>query len=291
MTRASTLALLLSGCVARAPAHAAPAPTLTVATYNLNYGIAGDPATMATLASSEADVLLLQEVSPAWRRALRRELAARWPHRCVARSEWPAGGAAILSREPLRACARSSSPVGFFPAIAATVDTAVGSVRVVGIHLRPARAGLGVLEDLPELPSDHRAELAAHLAALVDPALPTVFAGDFNEGDGEGAVGELATRGYASALAENAPDAATWRWPLLLMSIEKRLDHVLYDPRRLRCVDARVLRGGRSDHFAVVARFAPTPTRPSTSRVSSGLHSNGVAIRGRSIGAWLPQIE
>lgn len=132
----------------------------------------------------------------------------------------------------------------------------LGRVRVIDVHLRPARAGVEVLADLPALPDAHRAELAAHLARLGDPALPTIVAGDFNEGDGEGAVGELAARGWASAVARRAPGAVTWRWPLGAMSLEKRLDHVLYTPEGLACVAASVRRAGRSDHLPVVARFA-----------------------------------
>lgn len=253
--------LLLAGCAAR-PAPAAPrsTATLTVASYNLNYGLAGDAATLAALRATDADVLVLQEVSDAWAATLDRALRDRWPHRCVARSDWPAGGGSIRSRFPLEGCARSPSPSGWFPALAATVRSPVGAVRVVNVHLRPARGGVAVLADLGALPAVHRDEIRTHLGRLTVEGQPMILAGDFNEGDGEGAVGELAARGWASAVARHAPEATTWRWPAVAMPIEKRLDHVLYTPGALDCFAAEVRRGGRSDHQPVVARFrAPAP--------------------------------
>jgi endonuclease/exonuclease/phosphatase family metal-dependent hydrolase len=35
--------------------------------------------------------------------------------------------------------------------------------------------------------------------------------------------------------------------------LRQQLDHILYDQRRFDCVDARVLKRGRSDHLPVVA--------------------------------------
>lgn len=257
-----SIALLLAGCGLARPVAPTSTASLRVATYNLNYGLAGDAETIAAIEATDADVLVLQEVSDGWARAISEQLASRWPHACVATSEWPAGGGAILSRHPLRDCARSPSPVGWFPALAATVASPLGATRIVNVHLRPARSGAAVIADLTELPAEHRREVATHLARLSDPSLPTIVAGDFNEGDDEGGgLSELAS-GYRSALAERAPDATTWRWPLLAMQLEKRLDHILYDRRALRCTSARVLHAGRSDHYPVVARFALAEPEP-----------------------------
>ena len=273
----------LGGCGAR-PSPAASTAVLSVATYNLNYGLAGDAETTAAMAATGAEVLLLQEVSAAWRAVIEGSLAARWPHRCFVGSDWPAGGAAILSQHPLEGCARSAPPRGgLFPALAATVRAPSGPVRVVNLHLTPARGGPAVLTDLLRLPGIHRRELRTHHARLVDPNLPTIFAGDFNEDLGDGAVEALGHRGYGSALVEHAPEATTWRWPLGAMSIEKRLDHVMYDSAGLRCVHAAVLSAGRSDHRPVVAHFVAPAPRASLSftsqRVVGALRSGGQSPR------------
>lgn len=254
------LVLLNAACAAPRTAHPVePTASLRVATFNVNYGLAGDPETRAAIDATEADVVVLQEASDAWIASIDE---MRWRHRCVARSPYPAGGAVILSRLPLARCARSASAVGWFPAVAATLRSPTGRLRVIGLHLQPARAGVSVVSDLRALPDLHRREVRAHLDRLTDPdADATLVAGDFNEGDGEGGLQELAARGYRSALAQHQPSATTWRWPIGAMQVEKRLDHLLYDPRALRCVDATVLTAGRSDHRPVVATFS-TPWRP-----------------------------
>src|SRR5205085_2261760 len=79
------LVLVLSlGCVhptrtARGPnAHE---PVLHVLTYNLNYGIAGDAATVEAIAARDADVIFLQETNAEWRAALEPMLEKRYPGR------------------------------------------------------------------------------------------------------------------------------------------------------------------------------------------------------------------
>ncbi len=263
------LGLVLASCALPGAHTAGPTPRLRLATYNLNYGLAGDPDTAAAIARTRADVVLLQEVSAAWARDLDRRA---WPFACFASSRYPAGGAAILSRLPLSDCQVSASAVGWFPALAATVTTPLGDVRLIDLHLQPARAGLGVVLDLGALPALHRREVRRHLARLRRDPVPHILAGDFNEGDGEGAVGELMGAGYASALARRAPAATTWRWQLGGMPLLKRLDHVLFEPGALRLLDARVLPIGRSDHRPVVAEFAPVahPRLPMGAATLSG---------------------
>ena len=54
----------------------------------------------------------------------------------------------------------------------------------------------------------------------------------------------------------------TWRWRVGVVTVKKRMDHILYS-EELSCFDARVLPLGGSDHYPVVALFAakPAPTR------------------------------
>ena len=56
------------------------APTcdrLRVATYNVNFGLAGETTTADAVRALEVDVLLLQETNAAWERALAEPLRAR----------------------------------------------------------------------------------------------------------------------------------------------------------------------------------------------------------------------
>jgi len=270
------LVLVVSAaCTHAPPQRPAERPLVRVATYNLNYGLAGDRATTEAVRSTDADVLLLQEVSAAWWDALAEDVGRAWPHHCRVRDASPAGGAAILSRYPLDGCARSDPPPGAaFPAQAATVRSPLGDIRLVNLHLTPARGGPAILVDLVGLSAVHARELRVHGERLFEPALPTIVGGDFNEDLGAGAVRALGERGYGSALVDHAPHTPTWTWHIGVMPVHKRLDHVMYDAARLRCVHAEVRAAGRSDHRPVVAHFVEAPgPAPATRSAVAARHS------------------
>ncbi|HET9956642.1 MAG TPA: endonuclease/exonuclease/phosphatase family protein [Polyangiaceae bacterium] len=54
--------------------------TLAVLSYNLNYGIAGDEATLDAIAAQRSDLVLLQETTPEWERALRARFGEEFAH-------------------------------------------------------------------------------------------------------------------------------------------------------------------------------------------------------------------
>lgn len=262
-------ATALSGCASSVSARGAEPPRdrarpeLVVMTYNVNFGLEGDPATLAAIGRDGVDLVLLQETTPGWEGAIRRELGGRYPHMQFRHSaEWPAGGLAVLSKGPLVDEGMTASPVGWFPGWRVVASTPIGSVRVVNVHLRPP------LSDPTSLASgwfstkkDRRREIERYVQDL-DRSLPTLVAGDFNEDEDGRAVGFLAGLGLASVLPQYARDQPTWRWTTSLGPIESRLDHVIYDPSQLESIDARVFEEGRSDHLPVVARFAKRADDP-----------------------------
>ncbi|HEX6766898.1 MAG TPA: hypothetical protein VF103_15490, partial [Polyangiaceae bacterium] len=62
---------------ARSPA--AGEQTLSVLSYNLNYGLAGDAPTLEALAARPSDLVLLQETTPEWETALRARFESEYP--------------------------------------------------------------------------------------------------------------------------------------------------------------------------------------------------------------------
>jgi endonuclease/exonuclease/phosphatase (EEP) superfamily protein YafD len=92
------------------------------------------------------------------------------------------------------------------------------------------------------------AEVEHHLPHL-DPKLPTIIAGDFNEGDGGRALRRLGEAGFVDVLDDLGIRGSTWRWGAL----RARLDHVLIDDR-FDALDGEVLDAGRSDHLPVRVR-------------------------------------
>ena len=266
-------AFTLSRC-AHATRTARPAPrgepTLRVVAYNLNYGLAGDEETLATIAATDADVVFLEETSPQWERGLRATLGKTWPHQAYLHAP-AAGGMGVLSKRPFQVKDVLPNPGAWFAALRVVTQTPLGPVQALVVHLHPpvSEDGDWVKGYFSSSPT-RRAELERWLPAL-DADLPTLVAGDFNEGTSGDAVQLLERRGLRTVLPEFHPAAKTWRWPVGPLMLSAQLDHVAYD-RRLEPLDARVAVSGRSDHFPVIAEFiraTPATLRPAAPSGSS----------------------
>ncbi len=234
----------------------AGAAELTVMTYNVNFGVAGDGSTLDAMGEPDADVVLLQETNEAWESAIRQRFQGRYPHMRFAHPErMPAGGLAVLSRFPFEVTHVSPSDGGFFFAWRIVVQTARGPVQMLNVHLRPqiTDSGSFVMGRFTTGPLRER-ELRAHVRTL-DPSMPTLIAGDFNESEDGAAVRSALARGMVSALREFAPRDTTWRWPLGPITLRQRFDHVLYDSSQFECLHARATHRGQSDHVPVVVRL------------------------------------
>ncbi len=134
------LAAMAGGC-ARPPAAEHPArpngPSVRVLTYNVNFGIAGDSATIAAIRDADADLVLLQETNAAWERALRASLSGELPQ-MIFKNRGGAGGLAVLSRLPiLEVELIAPAGEGWFPAVRIVVETAFGRVQALSVHLHP----------------------------------------------------------------------------------------------------------------------------------------------------------
>lgn len=249
------MVLVLVGCahpplVARAPK--ANEPSLEVMTFNVNFGIPGDAETVALIEQSTADLVVLQETTPAWESATRAGLSKRWPHQQWVHSAG-AGGLAVLSTRPFTATVLENRR-GWFPAMQVVAKSALGPVQVLAVHLRPpvSDSGSFVSGYLTTSPL-RRDELSAFLTALRKD-LPTLVAGDFNEGTGGDAVSALQARGFRSVLPEFEPQAKTWGWHVGSVQLSAQLDHLVASSE-LEPLSAKVVKGGRSDHQPVVATF------------------------------------
>ncbi|MBI4951073.1 MAG: endonuclease/exonuclease/phosphatase family protein [Myxococcales bacterium] len=228
-------------------------PHLSVLSYNLNFGLGGDPAGIEAIRRSFADLVLLQETTPEWEEALRRELSDRYPHMAF-RHCCRAGGLGVLSRFELDPREYIESDTGWFPAWRVLASTPLGTLQLLDVHLHPAVSESGsVVSGYFTTPPLRRAEIERFFPAL-DPGLPTLVAGDFNEGRSGGAVGFLEERGFRSALSEFDAPSVTWRWDLGGDGIALELDHILHDAA-LEPLDCRPVPLGRSDHYPVYAVF------------------------------------
>lgn len=242
---------MMSGPPVRAaPAHAPQA--LRVMSYNVNFGLAGDPAGADAIASASPDVVFLQETNDDWEALLVARLPGFAFHRFGPPKRLPAGGMGVLSRYPIASIEELDSVGGPFFAWRVVVDAPGGPLQVLDVHLRPPMSDSGSwVVGYFSTREDREHEIAWHVSRL-DPKLPTLVVGDFNEeGDGR-AVTVVKDRGFTDAIAQFAGATRTWEWPVGRFMLQFQLDHLLYDDRFVARA-AGIVEAGRSDHKPIWA--------------------------------------
>jgi endonuclease/exonuclease/phosphatase (EEP) superfamily protein YafD len=232
------------------PPPAPDTPAWTVMTYNVNFGLGGDASTIDAIRAGGADVVFLQETTPEWEDALRARLAGLYPYMAF-RHGGGAGGLGVMSRLPFADVAVLAPPSGWFPAWRLRLETPLGALQALVVHLHPPVSERGsYVSGYFSTPRVRLAEIAGYFEAG-----DALVAGDFNEDNGGRAVEFLESAGLRSVLPEFRPGATTWRWGTVLGELTEQLDHIVYASSRLEPLDARVLDAGRSDHLPVVATF------------------------------------
>lgn len=231
---------------AHAMTGACTGPTLRVVTANVLYTNTTHAPLVDWLARSDADVIALQEFTPAWEAALA-PLASRYPHQLLLARPDPYG-IALLSRWPLDRAAGAVDLAGDgMPSLVGTVELAPGrQLRMMALHTHwPVTRELQRQRDLA-------LRAAARVAA--DGNVPTVLVGDLNLTPYAPAFARLvAESGMRDALDERAW-RPTWQagfWPLALP-----IDHVLV-PRDACVVAQEIGPDVGSDHrpLAVTLRL------------------------------------
>lgn len=250
------LALAAASCgeAPRAPREPTPgAAHFRVTTYNVKVERAHDPETVAAIGGSNADVLCLQEINVDWERVIRAEYASSYPHMLFYPKE-NAGGLAFLSRYPLLDRGVIQPPDGVHPGWIAEVEMPSFTLQLVHVHLRSLFNGEGTpAANFFEVGDLHRAQMQLFFEK-VDPDLPTVVLGDFNEGIRGAAVRWLEDRGFQNALHTFRPGQFTWAGPSVGQTYDLAIDHIMAGPA-FELLDAHTSRLGNSDHLPVTAHL------------------------------------
>jgi len=251
------LLFAISGCAqaTRAPRSPSPdIPHIKVMSYNVNYGLAGDAAIIQVIDSSGCDVVFLQETTPEWEQALKEAFEDKYPY-IGFRHCCGAGGLAVLSRFSFDSQELIDPPEGgWFPAWRIILDTPLGKIQALNVHLRPQVSDSGSVVSGYFTTGTIRERQMQRFVKYLDPDLPTLIVGDFNENRSGDAVAHLLQQGYQTALPEFSPYQDTWRWKTSLGTVSSQLDHIAYD-RRLEPLNVWVLRAGTSDHLPLVGIF------------------------------------
>jgi endonuclease/exonuclease/phosphatase family metal-dependent hydrolase len=228
---------------------------MRVMSYNVNFGIAGDPPTIDAIANAKPDLVLLQETNEQWQRAMTARLGADYPHiRFTHPESWPAGGMGLLSKYPVVSLEHLESHGGMFFAWRVVLDTKLGRIQVLNVHLRPPMSDGGSwVVGYWSTRGDRLREIQYHAESL-DPKLPTLVVGDFNEeGDGR-AVQFMLDRGFGDAIPQFAGKTRTWEWPVGSITLKFQLDHILHDAYFVPVAGA-IVEAGRSDHMPIWIDF------------------------------------
>ena len=252
-------AVVLASAWVDASPGAAPGG-LRLMTYNLNYGNPRPETSVAAIEKEDADIVLLQEITGAWKQALDQRFARRYPHRIYRLHGSSAGGIAVLSKHAISREELWAPPAGtgaWFPAQRLVVDAPLGPLQILNVHLRPALKDGSWIKGFLETPPLRRKEIEAHWARL-DARLPTIVAGDFNEDPTGRAVSYLEQRGLAR-VATAGP--TTWHYDAdgVADLLKLDIDHVLLDAR-MAGRNGRVLDAGASDHRPVVVTIEAKQT-------------------------------
>jgi endonuclease/exonuclease/phosphatase family metal-dependent hydrolase len=246
--------------------------TIKVASYNVLYLLAEksgsedptawvDGPTLDQLEALDVDILLLQETNAAWEAAIRASVGDRFPY-CQFHQpgRHAPGGIGLCARRPIVEDRSIDSPLGWFPAQRALVETTAGRIQVLNVHLRPAisKPGQTWWDANAETRSMRVQEMQYYLDGLPKD-LPTIVGGDFNEVGGAPLFDVLATSGFDNALTAANVTTSTWRWLERPAELHAQLDHIAYGTRAFRLVEARVDTGGNSDHLPVVVKLETPP--------------------------------
>ena len=247
---ATVLTLVLAGwhalpaaqsLLAAPPPPTCAGPALTVATANVQFSNQRRDLFRAWLDTQPADLVLLQEVTPAWAS----EIAARsdYPYRHLRVRDDPYG-IAVLSRWPLESVGSVDLAGDGLPSLAGVVNADGHRIRLLGLHThwpitpRLARA------------RDKALQGAADMARTSD--LPVVLLGDLNLTPDSPAFDRLLETSGLRDVMQGRGWRPTWTasfWPLAL-----RIDHILVSSGL--CVDdAEVGRSIGADHRPVLARL------------------------------------
>ncbi|XVU28852.1 endonuclease/exonuclease/phosphatase family protein [Actinoplanes sp. CA-054009] len=204
---------------------------------SLNLGTAAPETALAPLLQAAPDVIVLEEITTADRKAVTATLNAAYPHRAAA------GTVAVFSRLPLSHTTPVDIRIGWTRALATTVTTPNGPVRVYAAHLASARADMTANRD--------RTLEALAAAVHADPSPRLILAGDLNTATTDRRFAAL------SPLRDTQQDAGAgfgFTWPDTFPVV--RPDHLLQHGMTTR--RSWVLRAPGSDHRAVLADLDTT---------------------------------
>ncbi|MBU1219856.1 endonuclease/exonuclease/phosphatase family protein [Myxococcota bacterium] len=223
---------------------------LFVGTWNVNFGLGGNTEMIEFMGRSGAQIILLQETTPAWENEINRKLSKIFPHRNF-HHRGGAGGIGVISKLPLKTVKIIDPPSrGWFPAMLVSVSVKNKVVQLLNVHLHPPFDDKGsIVKGYFSSPPIRLAEMKKYYSFLSS-SDPVIIAGDFNEGTSGKTCSFLANNKFSRA----AVKGNTWEWKTSYMvTLKSVLDHIFY--RNIKLEGTKLTKTGTSDHFPLFAKF------------------------------------
>lgn len=226
-------------------------------TYNLNQGNPDPDSSMDAIEKADVDIVVLQETNAAWQTRLDKRFAKQYPHRVF--HPRPFGGLTVLSKHAIKSDELIPKPKGgFSPSQRLVVDSPLGEIQILNVHLRPNVDGGNWIKGWTTTPPIRRREIETYWKKL-DHALPTIITGDFNDPTDGKAVEFLEGKGLARIVTKGP---TTWHAVVQvgkakISALSMDIDHVFVDAS-LTASDGHVIDAGASDHRPVVVTLERT---------------------------------
>jgi len=226
------------------------ANNISLLTYNVNYSFI-NPKVVNIIDSINADVVCLQETNAKWEEIIRNGLKDKYPH-IQFRHSGTAGGMATLSKYPIININYLKNTPGWFRAGHITIKKEQDTIQLLNVHLKAPLTGRGRIGWNAYFKVDevHIEELTQFIKEL-NPNLPTIILGDFNESDKGKTIKWLQNEmSFQDALPLFDKRSKTWRFIIL----RGRYDHLFFN-NQFSCSNAKVYKLGKSDHLPVFGVF------------------------------------
>lgn len=237
------------------------ADSITVATYNLNWGNRRGDKMLDAIDAASADIICFQESTPVSERFLQARLAKTYPHfhSTGHKGRYLGERFTFASKHELSDLTFVPPSAGLFGFYTANLNLSGTDIHIINVHLTPVtiKRGRSLAEAMTVLlttEEKHRKEIEV-VVENIDHQRPTIVLGDFNSISTYVAPKRLVGLGmvdsYAS-LHEDADTQPTWRWPTRPLPLALRIDYIFHSKHFVTTKSDVVYRSG-SDHSLVVA--------------------------------------
>lgn len=261
----SLLLLVLAGCATVCPQNKIVTPkpknTLRFATYNIYWENHGkdkrDPNSIIHIVSRiNPDIIVFQETHCCSTEELKKHFNHSHRYQLFRNCDLNGNedGLGILSKYPIVKDVYIPPVYGWFPAWLYIIKTPTGLVQVLNVHLNPQLVSdnnVGIFCEGIWATYKFRLMEICYYHRFLNPNLPTIIAGDFNENDHGAATNYLRDHGFDDAVLNCVPQSIkTWIAYYACFTFSGRYDRIY--TTHLKTQKCQVYHHGYSDHFPVI---------------------------------------